>query len=117
MTTTSGWSGFAWSVLNPQAIAALLGRPDLLIVASIQTLATFGASLALAYRAVLGVSYLLTPIVGFVSAACLLIEARFLGRVAWALSSEAARKEKRKKRREPGETATPPASSPPPPAP
>jgi hypothetical protein len=117
MILSSLWSGFAWSVLNRQAIAALLGRPDLLIAASIQTLATFGASLALAYRALLGVSYVLAPIVGLVSGACVLIEARFLGRVAWVLSSEAARKGKRKRRREPDEMATPPASSPPPPAP
>lgn len=124
MVVSSLWSGSRWTLFQREAVGGLARQPGLLIALVLQSLALISLPVVLGCCAILGISYLLAAVFGPVAAACVLIYARFLGRVEAILAEEASRRNRKRKRRpEQPPTAvaapvtSPPASWPPPPAP
>lgn len=87
-----------WIVIHPPTMLALLRRPgSLVILCGVQLLFLAGFGW-LAGEAVSGARFWLAPVLGFVSAALVLIYARLLGRVGWLLTGTDLRRARRRRR-------------------
>lgn len=87
-----------WMVVHPPTVAALVGRPFAYAGLWLLSLGLFAGCGWLTAAAIGHLQFTLAPILGFVAAACLLIYARALGRVAWLITVGGTQRVRRRRR-------------------